>query len=217
VSDDDAPFRLISIVDEPSVPVLGGSLEWIPLRRRLGIGAFGTNAYRGAHAGDVIIEEHVESPGQEEAYVVIRGRVRFTIDSEAVDAGPGAVVFVPDPGSRRSGVALEEESSVFAVGGWRDKPYHSLPWEPIYLAQEAMARGDWAEAAATLEREAGEHRETAIIRFRIACCLAQQGEHERALEELRAALETKPEMIEMAQSDELLAPLRELDGWPERG
>jgi len=213
----DGPFRRISIFDQPSVPLQAGTLEWIPLRRELGIGAFGVNAYRAAAAGDPIVEDHVESPGQEEAYVVIRGRARLTVGPATVDAGPGEVVFVPDPQARRSGVALEDETVVLAVGGWRDAAYHSLPWEPIYLAQDAFARGDWAAAVETLEREAGEHRETAIVRFRIACYRAQLGQHELALEELRAALESKPAMIEMAESEELLAPLRDLDGWPGGG
>jgi hypothetical protein len=207
----------MSLFEEPSVPVLDGALEWIPLRRRLGIAAFGTNAYRAAEAGDVIVEDHVESPGQEEMYVVIRGRARLTVGDETVEAGAGDVVFVPDPETRRGGTAIEADTVVLGVGGWPDRPYHSLPWEPIFLASDAMARGDWADAVATLEREAGEHRETAIVRFRIACCRAQLGEHEVALEELGAALAAKPGLLEMAENDELLAPLRELDGWPPSG
>jgi hypothetical protein len=207
-------FHRLSIFDEPSVPVLEGTLEWIPVRRRLGIGAFGTNAYRAAKAGDVIIEDHVESPGQEEMYLVVRGRARLTVGDQTVEAGVGDVVFVPDPETRRGGTAIEAETVVLGVGGWPDQPYHSLPWEPIFLANEAMAREDWAEAVATLEREAGEHREKPIVRFRIAGCLAQLGEYERALSELRAALEARPQMLEMAERDELLAPLRDLPAWP---
>jgi hypothetical protein len=206
--------QVLSILDEPAVPVVGGELQWVPVRRRLGIGAFGTNAYRAEHAGDLIVEEHVESPGQEEMYVVIAGAMRFTVDGDDSDVPAGSLVFVSDPDLRRGGVALEDGTVVLAVGGWRDQPYHSLPWEPIFLAQDAMRRGDWAEAAATLEREAGEHRETAIVRFRLACCYAQTGEHDRALDELRPALEAKPGMREMAERDELLAPLRELGDWP---
>ena len=69
---------------------------------------------------------------------------------------PGTAVFVPRPEDRRGAVALEDETIVLAVGGWPGRAYHSLPWEPIYLAQGAMRRGDWAEAAEILEREAGE-------------------------------------------------------------
>ncbi len=206
-------FRVLSILDEEAVPASGG-LNWVPVRRRLGIGAFGTNAYRAARAGDNVIEEHVESPGQEEMYVVIAGRMRFVADGDEVEVAGGGVVFVPGPDVTRSAVALEDDTVVLAVGGWPDQAYHSLPWEPIYLAQDAMRRNDWAEAAATLEREAGEHADTAIVQLRLACCHAQLGEHDRALAELRRALEINPRIYGMAERDELLAPLRELPGWP---
>jgi tetratricopeptide (TPR) repeat protein len=204
-------FQVLSILEEPSVPIQDGGLEWIPVRRRLGIGAFGTNAYRAERRGDVVIEEHVESPGQEELYVVITGRMRFVVDDEEVEVPVGGAVFVARPETRRGG--FEDGTTVLAVGGWRDQHYRSLPWEPIYLAQDAMRRGEWTEAADTLEREAGEHRETAIVLFRLACCHAQLGEHELALKELRQALAINPRMRSMAEGDELLTPLREASGW----
>jgi len=196
------------------VGVLDGALDWVPVRRRLGIDAFGVNGYRAARAGDVIIEDHVESPGQQEAYMVVRGRARLTVGGHDLDLGPGEIAFVADPDQRRGGVALEDETALLAIGGWTDQPYHSLPWEPIYLTQQLMARGEWSEAAATLEREAGTHRDSAIVHFRMACCFAQAGEHERALVELGAALEARPGMAEMAVSDPLLEPLRARDDWP---
>lgn len=207
-------FRVMSILDEEPVPVSGGSLDWVPVRRRLGIRAFGTNAFRAARKGETVIEDHVESPGQEELYIVLRGRVRFVIGEEEFDASPGTAVFVPEPDSRRSATALEDDTVVLAVGGWPDQPYHSLPWEPIYLAQEAMRNRDWATAADTLEREAGEHGDTAIVQFRLACCHAQLGEHALALQELRRAIERAPAMRERAAEEEALAPLRGLADWP---
>ena len=209
----DQPFKILSILDEEAVPIDGGALQWVPVRRRLGIGAFGTNAYRAEHKGDVVIEEHVESPGQEEMYLVLAGRMRFIADGDEVEAPTGTAVFVPRPETRRQGLALEDGTVVLAVGGWPDRPYHSLPWEPIYLAQESMRQGEWAAAAEILEREAGEHRDVAIVRFRLACCHAQLGEYELAMEELRQAIEGNPRMRGMAEDAELLAPLRELPGW----
>ena len=176
----------------------------------LGIGAFGVNAYRAARSGDTVVEEHVESPGQEELYVVVRGRARLVVGEETIDAPAGSAVFVPDPGVLRAGTALEDDTVVLAVGGWRGEPYHSLPWEPIYLASEAMRTGDWAAAAETLEREAGEHADRAIIRFRLAWCHARLGEDDLARDELRRAIEIDPAMRERAAEDEHLAPL--LDG-----
>jgi tetratricopeptide (TPR) repeat protein len=203
-------FRAMSILDEETVPISGGALQWVPLRRRLGIRAFGTNAYRAARKGETVIEEHVESPGQEELYVVLSGRARFALGEEELEASAGTAIFVPEPELRRAGIALEDGTVVLAVGGWPGRPYHSLPWESIYLAEESMSKGDWAVAAEILEREAGEHRESAIVQYRLACCHARLGETERAVEELRRAVEINPGMRERAESEEHLASVVEL-------
>jgi hypothetical protein len=214
VASGNADVQVMSILDEESVSISGGSLEWVPVRRRLGVRAFGTNAYRAGRVGDVVVEDHVESPGQEELYVVLAGRARFVAGDEEFDAPHGTVVFLPRPDVRRSATALEDGTVVLAVGGWPDRAYHPLPWEPIYLAQESMRGGEWAAAADTLEREAGEHLDTAIVQFRLACCHAQLGQETLALEELRKAIEHNTGMRERAADEELLAPLRELEDWP---
>jgi tetratricopeptide (TPR) repeat protein len=207
----------LSILTADSVAVDPDGPHWVPIRRRLGIAAFGVNAYRAVRDGDTVIEDHVESPGQEELYVVIKGGARFTIDEESVDAAQGDGVFVARPESRRHAVALEDDTVVLAIGGWRGRAYHSLPWEPIYLARGAMREGDWARAAETLEREAGEHRETAIIRFRLACCYARLGEEEVALEELRRAIEVDPEIRVRAEAEEAFETLRQRQDWLRNG
>jgi hypothetical protein len=205
--------RTLSILDEPSLRILEGALEWIPIRRRLGVGAFGINGYRAAHKGDHVIEEHVESPGQEELYLVIRGRARIVLGDDEVDAGPGTAVFAPEPEVRRSGTALEDDTVVVAIGGWRERPYRALPWEVIYLSHEALERGDWAAAAETLERESGEHRSNAFVRYRLACCYAELGDEELALRELEAAIGSRAELRERAEADGHFAALRNGDGW----
>lgn len=208
--------RVISLFDQEPVEVGLEPLRWVPVRRLLGIGAFGVNAYC-AGAGETVIEDHVESPGQEELYVVLRGRVDFLVGEERIQLAAGHAVFVADPELRRSATALVVGTSVLAIGGWREQPYHSLPWESIYLSDGAFRCGEWIEAVGILEREAGEHRESPFIRYRLACCLAQLGEGEAAIVELRAALEARPEMQARAMADELLEPLRQLDGWPPTG
>ena len=207
-------FEHLSLTDAETLPVVEGTIQWIPLRRKLGIRAFGTNAYRAAEAGDDVIEDHIESPGQEEMYVVVAGRVRFTIGGEDVEAAHGDAIFLPDPAVRRSAVALEDGTIVLGVGGWPDKPYHSLPWEPIFLAADSMHRGDWAAAAEILESESGDHREHPRVRYRLACCLAQRGDLEAALTELHAAIDVAPGLRDEAEQEQLLAPLREHEGWP---
>jgi hypothetical protein len=213
VPEHDQPVRVLSILDEDAVKVAGGTLDWVPVRRRLGITAFGTNAYRAARAGEVVIEEHVESPGQEEMYVVLTGCARIAVGGESYDCPVGTAVFVARPELSRSATALEDGTAVLAVGGWPDRAYHPLPWEPIYLAQEPMSAGDWATAAETLEREAGEHRESPIVRYRLACCYARLGDGERALKELDGAVTASPGFRERAMGDEHFASLRDQPGW----
>ena len=209
----EAKYETLSIFGAEPVAVGGEGLQWIPVRRRLGIGAFGVNAYRAERAGDVVVEDHVESPGQEELYIVIKGQARFVIDEEMIEVSVGTGVFLAQPTLRRQAIALEDGTVVLAIGGWRDQPYHSLPWEPIYLAQGAMQEGDWAGAADTLEREAGEHRDSAIIRFRLACCHARLGEDAAALAELRRAVEINPEFRERAEQEEAFSTLRSGQDW----
>ena len=212
MGNDGLPFRTISVLESDGIPIQDGTVDWVPLRRMLGIDAFGTNVYR-AGKGGAVIEDHVESPGQQELYVVLSGSARFVVGDREIEAPAGTAVFVSDPDARRRGDALEDDTVVIAVGGWPEQPYRSLPWEPIYMAQESMRQGDWASAAETLEREGGEHLDTAILQFRLACCHARLGEHDRALEELRRAIEINPELRKRAPNEEHLSSLRTLEGW----
>ncbi len=205
--------RTLSLFEAPTTESVDG-LQWLPVRRLLEVGAFGVNAFRAARSGEQVVEEHVESPGQEELYLVVRGRASFTVGSEELDAPTGTVVFVPDPEARRSAVAAEDETVILAVGGWRDRAYHPLPWEPIYLAMAEMRAGDWAGAAATIEREAGSQLETAPVQYRLACLHARAGDRDRALGALRSALERNPDLASRARDEAALEPLRELPGWP---
>ena len=61
--------------------------DWHPIRRHFGIQAFGVNANVAREAGDVVVDEHDEAPdrpdgGQQELYVVLRGRATFELDGE---------------------------------------------------------------------------------------------------------------------------------------
>ena len=206
-------YQVMAIPEADGVD-LGDGLDWVPIRRLLGVGAFGINAYRAAAVGDVVVEDHTESTGQEEVYVVLTGAARLTIGDDEVDLTAGKVVHVVDPDLRRHGVALSAGTSVLAVGGWRDRAYHSLPWEPIYLARPAMKRGDWSEVAETLRREAGEHLETGILRYRLAHCHAKLGEDDLAIAELERSIAINPVYADRAASDEAFAALRNRDDWP---
>jgi tetratricopeptide (TPR) repeat protein len=200
-----APPRVAHIDEIPFAPMADGAIAWHPVRRTLGIGAFGVNAYSAAVPGDALIEEHDElGPGagrHEELYVVIRGHARFTVDGEPVDAPAGTLVFVPDPSSRRSAVAFAEHTAVLVVGGRPGEAYGPSPWEDAVLAavyaqqgEEAMARGAVATALAA-------HPDNPRVLYNVACAEALIGEREAALEHLARAVAIEPEAGEWARDD----------------
>src|SRR3954454_15679695 len=74
------------------------------VREHFGIEAFGVNAFRAGEAGAPLIHEHnelgVAAPGQQELYVVLSGKARFTIDGDELEASAGTLVYV-EPGAKR--------------------------------------------------------------------------------------------------------------------
>ena len=94
-------MRILRLDEIEGIPVMG-TLLWKPLRRTLGITAFGINAYTAANAGDEVVERHDETTlGHEEVYAVVAGRAVFTVDGEEVDAPAGTFVFAR-PGVKRT-------------------------------------------------------------------------------------------------------------------
>lgn len=110
--------RLLRLSELDTIDVAG--VHWLPLRRTLGVTGFGVNAYR-ARAGEHVVEAHDETGTgaghHEELYVVVAGRARFTLDGEEHDAPTGTLVFVPEAETRREAVAVEDGTTVLAVGG----------------------------------------------------------------------------------------------------
>jgi mannose-6-phosphate isomerase-like protein (cupin superfamily) len=99
------------------------------VRGFLGVGSFGVNAFE-AHEGELLVIPHDElgeGEQQEELYLVVEGRARFTCDGEAVELGPGELLFAK-PGVKREAVALESPTMVFLVGGRPGEAYSPPIW-----------------------------------------------------------------------------------------
>jgi len=208
-----ASIRLEEI--EP-IPVVGGTLLWQPVRRTLDIGAFGINAYVAPNAGDDVVEEHTEEAlGHEEIYVVLTGRATFTLDDERLDAPTGTVVFVRDPKVKRHAQAMEPDTTVLAVGGPRGGAYEPSPWEDFFAAERHRAAGDYTAYATELAEALERRPDHPSTLYNLACAEALAGRPDEALGHLRRALELKPELAEIAGSDEDLESLHDLTDWPE--
>lgn len=178
-----------------------------PVRHHLGITAFGANAWTAAEVGDRLMPEHEEDEGSEELYVVLRGRARFEIDGDSVDAPAGTLVFV-QPQTSRTAFAEEAGTTVLAVGNTVGQPYHLGGWEvwaPFHPQYEA------GEYAAVIEqaREPLEASGYAAPLYNLACCEALAGEKDDAIGHLRAAIEKRPNLRDLAKEDTDLDPLRD--------
>jgi hypothetical protein len=99
------------------------------LRGFLGIESFGANAFEAA-AGELLVIPHDElgeGEQQEELYILVEGRARFTCDGEQVELGPGELLFAR-PGVRREAVAVETPTMLLIVGGRPGQPYAPPIW-----------------------------------------------------------------------------------------
>jgi len=204
--------KTLRIDDIEGLPVLG-TLVWQPVRKPLGITAFGINAYTAASAGDEVVEDHTEEPsGHEEMYVVIRGHATFTVDGEEVDAPWGTIVFLDDPKQRRHAVAKEPDTTVLAIGG---KPgVHEISaWEYIFPSLPARNAGDLAEGRRILEEAIAENDHPSI-HYHLAAVEALDGNRERAIEELLVAVERRPALLAPAQTEEDFDSIRDDPRFP---
>ena len=178
-----------------------------PVRHHLGITAFGTNAWTAADEGDRLMPEHEEDEGSEELYVVLRGRARFEIGGDTVDAPQGALVFVL-PETSRTAFAEEAGTTVLAIGSKVGQPYEVGGWEVWAEFHPVYEAGDY-EAVIDRARETLEASGYPAPLYNLACCEALAGRDEDAIAHLRVAFERRPSLRDLATEDTDLDPLRD--------
>jgi mannose-6-phosphate isomerase-like protein (cupin superfamily) len=105
----------------------GYGARWRSVGTELGILGFGMNQYEAGEGEELVVPHtEVDYGNQEEAYVLLRGRARFTCDGEQVELGAGEILYVR-PEVMREATALESPTVVLMVGGTPGKPYE--PWD----------------------------------------------------------------------------------------
>jgi tetratricopeptide (TPR) repeat protein len=199
-------YEVVKIDELDRIPVEEG-LEWRPIRRRLGIRAFGMNAYTAEKVGDIVVEEHTEGSGHEEVYVVVSGLARFTVDGDDFDATAGTIVYLPDPQVLRSARSQEEGTTVLAVGGWPNKAFEPSLWEERFEAEPLSDAGRHEEALAIMNGALEQFGESAPALYHVARFEHRAGRTDDAVAHLRRALELDPELRQYAEKDEDLVPL----------
>jgi tetratricopeptide (TPR) repeat protein len=208
--------RVVRIADLDRIPAAGGIFR--PVRRALGVHAFGVNAYTAASAGDQLIERHTEASGgagrHEELYVVLAGRARFTVAGEDIEAPTGTLVFVADVDAERSAVAREPETTVLVIGGPAGAPLPTSPFEYWFAAEPAYRAGEYDRAIEIVSEGLREWPDHGSIHYQLACYNALAGHRAEALDHLRAAVANEPEVASWAASDADLDSIRADPGFP---
>ncbi len=199
-------WNVVNLSELESFPVGERGLLWHPIRSRLGIEAFGVNAYTAAEIGGEVVEEHTEeSLGHEEIYVVIAGHATFTLDGEEVDAPTGTIVHLPEPTVRRSAVSLEPGTTVLAVGGKPGEAFTPSGWEVGFRANHLPPD----EAVRLVEEWVDGHPDDPAAYYNLACFRVRAGNRDGALDALRRAFELDPERVrKWSDGDADLEPIR---------
>ena len=194
-------------------PVDDEGLLWRPVRRRLGITAFGMNAYTAEKGDERVVEEHQEKDGHDELYFVASGRATFTLDGEEIDAPAGTFVHA-EPGAKRGAVATEPNTTVIAIGAKPGVPHEVSKWEDIFVAFGHYRKGDEAAAREHLTKFVAENDGEWQGHYNLACLEALTKNRETAIAELKRAIELDPQAKEYATNDEDFDWLRDDPEFP---
>jgi mannose-6-phosphate isomerase-like protein (cupin superfamily) len=181
----------------------------IPLRHTLGFRPAGVNAWI-ADTGGNVMPPHEEDSGNEELYVVVRGRATFTVGEETADAPAGTFVFVP-PQVHRAAVAVEDGTIVFVTGGSIGKAFSAGGWDSFAVAEGHRHAGRIDEGRAIMEQLIAEKPDYWATHYNAGCWEALAGNPDAAFEHLRRAKEIDAEgaSAEYFREDSDLDPLRD--------
>ena len=190
-------------VDDLEAIELPDGFVWRPVRRRFGIRGFGVNAYTAGASGQIVEEHAEEQLGHEEIYLVLRGRVRFTVGGDEHELGAGQLVFVRDPSLRRGGVALTEDAAVLALGGAPGKAHEVSAWEAMFASVPLERAERWDEAIGLYEEALAERPDDPALLYHLARVETRAGRVDDARRHLQLAVEQDPIWAERAdrQSD----------------
>jgi hypothetical protein len=207
------PYEVVQLAELDRIPVGEHGLLWRPVRRRLGIEAFGVNAYSADEAGQEVVEHHDETGSgagkHEELYVVIRGRATFTLDEETIEAPTGSFVFVRERAVKRGARADEPGTTVLALGGKPGEAFEVSPWEYYFAAIPAFRDKDYAQGIEIVRQGLEHYPDNPSVLYTLACLESLNGDTDSALEHLGHCIAREPRIANWAREDSDLDPIRD--------
>jgi tetratricopeptide (TPR) repeat protein len=179
-----------------------------PVRHHFGITSFGVNAWTAKAPGDRLINEHDEEAGNEELYVVLRGRAVFELDGERREAGEGTFIFAA-PNVKRTAFAEEAGTTVVAIGGTAGKAYDPVGWELWYPLRKQYETGNYADLVPQLREVVAQAPEYGLLFYNLACLESLTGQEAEAIQHLRKAIELSEQFRAYARQDSDLDAIRD--------
>lgn len=206
--------RVLRLDELDAIAVAGVNMR--PVRRTLGITAFGINGWS-ADCGQQLIEEHDETGAgagrHQELYIVLAGHARFTVDGAQIEAAPGTLVYVPDVNSRRAAIATADGTMVLALGG-DEGTIRPSAFEHYFIAQAAINAGDPQAAYETAAAGLADYPDNASLHYNLACYASLAGNTGPALEHIARAFELDPQTRDWAAEDSDLDAIRDDPRYP---
>jgi hypothetical protein len=206
------PYEVVQLDELDRIPIGEQGLLWRPVRRRLGIEAFGVNAYTADAAGQEVVEHHDETGSgagkHEELYVVMRGRATFRLDDETIEAPAGTFVFVRDRSVKRGARAEEAGTTVLALGGKPGEAFEVSPWEYYFAAIPAFRDKNYASGIEIVREGLDHYPGNPNVLYTLACLESLNGDTESALEHLRQSVAGEPRIAKWAKEDADLDAIR---------
>ena len=203
--------RVARVSKADAISVAGGLYQ--PLRRHLGVRAFGLNAYFASRAGDQLIERHDEtgsgSGGHAELYLVVAGRASFVVGSSEIDASAGTLVFVPAVETRREARALEDDTAAVVIGAPADRELPISPFEFWVVAEGPYNAGDYQRAIEIVSEGLEHWPDHPTMLYQLSCYHALAGESEKAIAYLERAVTGSAELSAWARDDSDLDAIRD--------
>jgi len=131
---------------------------------------------------------------------VASGRATFVLGDEEIDAPAGTFVHA-EPGTKRGAVATEPGTTVLAIGAKPGVPHEISRWEEIFVAFGHYRLGDEEKAREHLTAFVAANDDQWQGHYNLACLEALTGNRDRAIAELKRAIELNQQAKEYAAND----------------
>ncbi|HEV2591248.1 MAG TPA: hypothetical protein VGU02_05080 [Gaiellaceae bacterium] len=204
----------VAHIDELDRLEMADGFVWRPVRRAFGIQAFGVNVYTPG-ATKQVIETHTENQLEHrEIYLVLRGRVQFTVGDDTHNLTQGQLIYISDTTLRRSAVGLSDDAAVIAFGGKPGEAFEVSAWEAMFAATPAAQAEDWDEAIRIHVEALEEKPNHPALLYNLACMECRGGHALDALLHLQQAVALEPKWAAYAAKDSDFAAIRNEQGFP---